>query len=65
MSLYSIIVKNRKCENIAKKTTFIFDITYCYEKEILPIEGQRIIFLNFALYFYKTTVESIAHFFLI
>jgi len=32
-------------------------------KAILPIEGQRIIFLNFALYFYKTIVESIALFF--
>ncbi len=30
---------------------------------ILPVEGQRIIFQHFALYFYETTVDSITHIF--
>jgi hypothetical protein len=47
---------------LLKRRHLFSTLTKCYGKEILPIEGTRIIFLNFAQYFYKTTVESIAHF---
>jgi len=47
-----ILLKRRHLLPTLQNTTYL--------KAILPIEGQRIIFLNFALYFYKTIVESIA-----